>query len=73
MKEWFGALTGVILIYPVLFQGYVMPEQHQKFETPKIGISAGWLLLFICILVLAFVYVLLRTDARFRKGKRENH
>lgn len=73
MKNQFGVLMRMILIYPLLYVGYLMPEENQKFETPKIGVSAGWILLFICILVLAFVYILLRTDARFRKTKRENH
>ena len=72
MKNVFGVLMRLMLNYPLLYQGYFPPEQNQKFETPKIGVSAGWILLFICILVLVLVYILLRTSARCRENKRED-
>jgi hypothetical protein len=73
MKSVFGTLMSLALGRPLLYQGYVMPEYNEKFEPLQISVSAGWILLFVSIFVLALVYVLLRTDARFRKSKRENH
>lgn len=50
-----------------------MPEQNQKIETSKIGVSAAWILLFICILVLVLVYILFRTDTLSHKRRSEDH
>ncbi len=71
MKSVLGELVSLMLNYPLLYQGYVMPEQNQKFETSKIGVSASWILLSICIFVLVLVYILFRTDAWSHKRKRE--
>jgi heme/copper-type cytochrome/quinol oxidase subunit 2 len=73
MKSVSGVLMSLMLNCPLLYQGFVMPEQNQKFETPKIGVSAGWILLFICIPVLVLVYILLWKDGRFHKSKRMDH
>jgi hypothetical protein len=67
MKNWFGVLTSVLLIYPQLYPGYLMPEGKQNLGTLKIGVSAGWILLFICILVLMFVFILFWRSAGYHK------
>lgn len=56
MKNWFGVLMSVMLIYPQLYPGYLMPEEN--LGTLKIGVSTGWILLFICIPILVLVYIL---------------
>ncbi len=73
MKSVLGVLTSLMLNCPLLYQGYVMPEHNQKFETPKISVNTGWILLSICIFVLVLVYVLFRTDAWSHKRKSEDH
>ena len=72
MENWLGVLRGV-WTYPQLYPGYLMPEEKQNLETLKIGVSTGWILLFICISILVLVYVLFWRDSRFHKGKRMNH
>lgn len=69
MKNWLGVLRSV-LTYPQLYPGYLVPEEKQNLGTFKNGVSAGWILLFICILVLVLVYILFWRAARFHKGKR---
>lgn len=54
---------------PLLYPAFVLPDQNQKVETFKIGLSAGWILLSICILVLLLVYILLSKSARSYKKK----
>ncbi len=55
MENCFGALKSVLLIYPQLYPGYLMPEEKQGMETLGIGVSAGWILLFICISIFVLV------------------
>jgi heme/copper-type cytochrome/quinol oxidase subunit 2 len=74
MKNWFGVLTSVLLIYPQLYPGYLMPEGKHNLGTLKIGVSTGWILLSICITVLVLVYILFwrgalshkRTDHQYK-------
>jgi hypothetical protein len=65
--------SGVMLIYPQLYPGYSMPEEEQNLGTFKIGVSAGWILLFICIPILMLLYILLWRGVRFHNGKRIDH
>ena len=58
MKNWFGVLMSAMLIYPQLYPGYLMQEDKQILGALKIGVSAGWILLFICIPILVLVYIL---------------
>ena len=58
MKNRFGILSSVLLIYPQLYPGYLMPEEKQNLGPLKIGVSFGWILLFICISILVLVYIL---------------
>ena len=73
MKNWFGILSSVLLIYPQLYPGYLMPEEKQNLGTLKIGISAGWILLFICIPVLVLVYIIFWRGAWPHKRKMMDH
>jgi hypothetical protein len=70
---WFGVLINVMLKYPLLYPGYLIPEEKQTLVTPQFGVSISWILLFMCILVLILVLVLFWTDARFHKGDRIDH
>jgi hypothetical protein len=72
MENWLGVLRSV-LTYPQLYPGYLMPEEKQNLGTLKIGVSAGWILLFICIALLVLVCILLWRAAWFHKGKRTNY
>lgn len=72
MEKWLGVLRSV-LAYPQLYPGYLMPEEKQNLETLKIGVGTSWILLFICISILAFVFVLFWRDSWIYKGKRVDH
>jgi uncharacterized membrane protein YedE/YeeE len=67
MKTWFWVFVGVILEYPLLYQGYVAPEEKQMWASAKFGVSIGWILLFICICVLVLVLIL------FWRGERSHN
>jgi hypothetical protein len=58
MGNRFGKLMSVMLTYPQLYPGYLIPEEKQNLETLKIGVSTGLILLFLCILILVFVCIL---------------
>ncbi len=73
MKNWFGVLMSGMLIYPQLYPGYVMPEEKPDLETLRIGVSAGWILLFICIPILVLVCILLWRGARSQKRQVMDH
>ena len=73
MKNWLGVLMGVMFTYPVLYPGYLIPEQKQKLETVNIAVSFSWILLFISICVLVLVFILFWTDARSHKRKGIDH
>ena len=71
MDGWYGILMSAMLFYPQLYPGYLMQEEKQIPETLKIGVSAGWILLFICIPILVLVYILFWKGAWF--DKRTDH
>ena len=73
MKTCFGVFINVLLNYPQLYPGYLIPEEKQSLETLKIGLSISWILLFICIFVLVLGYILFRIDAWSDKRKSEDH
>jgi len=66
MENWLGVLKSV----PQLFPGYLMPEEKQNLETFKIGVSGGWILFFICVLVLVLIYIVFWRGGWFHEGKR---
>jgi protein-S-isoprenylcysteine O-methyltransferase Ste14 len=69
MKSVYGVLMRLLVVCPLSFQGYVMPEHVEKFEPPNIGVNAGWILLLICIIILLVVYILFRTQSRSHKSR----
>jgi len=64
MKTWLGVFMEFMLKYPRLYQGYVAPEEKQRWANAEFDVSIGWILFFICICVLVFVFIL------FWRGKR---
>jgi hypothetical protein len=73
MKNWFGILSSLLLTYPQLYPGYVLPEEKLNWGPVKLGLGVGWILLFICISILVLVYFLLWKGARFHEGKGVDH
>jgi len=71
MKTWFGVLMSAMLNYPLLYPGYLVPEEKQKLEITKVGLSVSWILLFICICVLVLVFILFWKDARSHNKRKE--
>jgi hypothetical protein len=73
MQNWLGVLISVMPVCPQLYPGYLMPEENGNLGTLRIGVSAGWILLIICIPVLVLVYILFWKGAWFHKRKRVDH
>jgi len=73
MKNWFGTLMSGMSFYPQLYPGYLMSEGKQDLGTLKIGVSTGWVLLFMCILALVLIYILFWRELRPHKRKRVDH
>lgn len=73
MQNWFGILMSIMLIYPQVYPGYLMPEEKHNLESLKIAVSTSWILLFICIPILLLLYILFWTAARSHKKKKMDH
>ena len=73
MKNWFGVFINVTSAHPLLYPGYLMPEEKQTLTTPQFAMNISWILLFICISVLILVLVLFWADARSNSSKKIDH
>ena len=67
---WFGLFINVMLTNPLLYPGYLMPEEKQTLATPTIGMSISWIVLFVCVFVLILVFALFLADARFHRSQK---
>ena len=70
MEYCYGVLISVLLTYPQLYPGYVMPEEKLNLGPVKLTLGVLWIIPFLCVAVPMLMCFLFWGNAWFHKKQR---